>query len=94
MTLLLAPSFFQIPASVSHLRPIADQRQVGEIRRSLEEGVRHYESLSAYIEYYNEDGLHGSLDIDNYQTPLREFSDKKITKAIREGNPNRMEESE
>lgn len=56
--------------------------------RSLEEEVRHYESLSAYIEYYNEDRLHWSLDIDNYQTPLRAFSDKKATKAIREGNPN------
>ena len=60
-------------------------------RRSLEEGTGHYESLSAYIEYYNEDRLHRSPDIDNYQTPLKAFSDKRATKAIRKGNPNWME---
>lgn len=62
--------------------------------RTLEEEIGHYESLSAYIEYYNEDRLHWSLDIDNYQTPLRAFSDKKATKAIREGSPNWMEEDQ
>ena len=60
--------------------------------RSVEDEIWHYESLSAYIEYYNEDRLHFSLDIDNYQTPLMAFSDKKAAKAIREDNPKWMEE--
>ncbi len=59
--------------------------------RSIEDEIFHYESLSAYMEYYNEERLHFSLDIDNYQTPLRAFSDKKATDAIREGDPQWME---
>ena len=60
--------------------------------RSPEGETGHYGSPSAYVEYYNEYRLHWSLDIDIYQAPLRAFSDKKATKAIREGCPNRMEE--
>lgn len=60
--------------------------------RSVEDEIWHYESMSAYIEYYNEERLHFSLDIDNYQTPLRAFSDKKASSAIRKGNPKWMEE--
>ena len=56
--------------------------------RSVEDEIWHYESMSAYIEYNNEKRLHFSLDIDNYQTPLRAFYDKKAAKAIRKGNPN------
>ncbi len=62
------------------------------LHRSIEEEIWHYDRLSSYVTYYNEDRLHFSLDIDNYQTPLRAFSDKKASKAIREGNPNWMEE--
>ena len=50
----------------------------------------HYESLSVYIKYYNENRLHRPLDIGNYQTLPEAFSDKKSTKVIRENNPNWM----
>ena len=60
--------------------------------RSVEDEIWHYESMSAYIGYYNEERLHFSLDIDNYQTPLRAFSDKKATEAIRNKYPKWMEE--
>ena len=59
--------------------------------RSIEDEIGHYESLSAYIEYYNEKRLHFSLDIDNYQTPLRAFHDKMATRVIRENDPEWME---
>ncbi len=51
----------------------------------------HYESLSAYIKYCNENRLHRPLDIGSYQTLPEAFSDKKATKAIRKNNPNWME---
>ena len=60
--------------------------------RSIEEEIYHYESLSKYIEYYNERRLHWSLDIDNHETPLLAFRNKKTTEAIRNGNPKWMEE--
>ena len=60
--------------------------------RSIEEEIHHYESLSRYIEYYNECRLHWSLDIDNYETPLLAFRNKKATDAIRNDNPKWMEE--
>ena len=48
--------------------------------RSIEEEIFHYESLSRYIEYYNERRLHFSLDIDNYETPLKAFFTKRQQK--------------
>ncbi len=60
--------------------------------RSIEEEIWNHKSLSAYIDYYNEDRLHWSLDIDNYETPLRAFSDREATEAIRKNNPRWMEE--
>ena len=60
--------------------------------RSIEEEIFHYESLSAYVEYYNERRLHFSLDIDNYETPLKAFHSKRATDAIRKDNPKWMEE--
>ncbi len=60
--------------------------------RSIEDEIFHYESLSAYMEYYNERRLHFSLDIHNHQTPLRAFSDKKATDAIRKTHPKWMGE--
>ena len=60
--------------------------------RSIEEEIYHYESLSKYIEYYNERRLHWSLDIDNYETPLLAFRNRKATEAIRNDNPKWMEE--
>ncbi len=61
--------------------------------RSIEEEMWNHESLSAYIGYYNDDRLHWSLDIDNYETPLRAFCDRKATEAIRKSNPKRMEDA-
>jgi len=60
--------------------------------RTLEDELWHYESMSAYTSYYNEKRLYFSLDIDNYQTPLRAFHDKKVDDAIRKDNPKWMEE--
>ena len=59
--------------------------------RSVEDEIWHYESLSSYIEYYNEERLHFSLDMDNCQTPLRAFHDKEATDAIRRTDPEWME---
>ena len=59
--------------------------------RSIEEEIGHYESLPEYIEYYNERRLHFSLDIANYETPLKAFSAKKATKEVRTKDPNWME---
>ncbi len=59
--------------------------------RSIEEEIWNYESLGAYIDYYNERRLHFSLDIDNYETPLMAFRNKKATEAIRKEDPKWME---
>ena len=59
--------------------------------RIIEEEIRRYESLSEYIAYYNERRLHFSLDIYNHETPLRAFSAKKATEAIRANDPKWME---
>ena len=59
--------------------------------RSIEEEIHHYESLSEYIEYYNERRLHFSLDMRNYETPLKAFSARKATEAIRVNDPQWME---
>ena len=45
--------------------------------RSIEEEIYHYESLSDYVQYYNERRLHFSLDMANRETPLRAFFCKK-----------------
>ena len=58
---------------------------------SVEAEIFHYESLSAYVEYYNERRLHFALDMAGRQTPLRAFSDKEATKAIRKNDPQWME---
>ena len=58
----------------------------------MEEEIGYWNTLSAYVEYYNERRLHFSLDIKNHQTPLKAFSDKKVTEAARKGNPRWMEE--
>ena len=58
--------------------------------RSIEEEIHHYESLFEYIEYYNERRLHFSLDMHNYETPLKAFSARKTTEAIRTNDPQWM----
>ncbi len=42
--------------------------------------------LREYADYYNESRLHFSRDIDNYETPLMAFRNKKTTDAIRKNN--------
>ena len=56
--------------------------------RTIEEEIGHYESLPEYIEYYNERRLHFSLDIANYETPLKAFSTKKATEETKAKDPN------
>ncbi len=58
---------------------------------SIEAEIRHYESLDAYIKYYNERRLHFGLDIAHRQTPIMAFSDKTATEAIRKSDPKWME---
>ena len=60
--------------------------------RTLEDEICHRRSLAEYVEYYNERRLHFSLDIANHETPLMAFHAKKATEAIRNENPNWMEE--
>ena len=60
--------------------------------RSLEREIRYRRSLAAYIRYYDEDRLHGSLDIDSYETPLMAFRARKASRAIRKKNPNWADE--
>ena len=66
----------------------------GKLERShrrLEDEIWHYGNLDDYIEYYNTDRLHFLLDIDNYETPLMAFCNKKISDEIRNDNPKWME---
>lgn len=60
--------------------------------RSLEDEIWNYSSLADYIEYYNTDRLHFSLDIDNFETPMMAFHNKKATDEIRHQNPKWMED--
>ena len=59
--------------------------------RSIEEEIAHYESLPEYIEYYNERRLHFSLDIANYETPLKAFCTRKATEEVKSNDPSWME---
>ncbi len=59
--------------------------------RSIEEEIWHYDGLDDYVEYYNTDRLHFSLDIDNYETPLMAFRNKRATDEIRQQNSRWME---
>lgn len=47
-------------------------------------------SLDDYVEYYNTDRPHFSLDIDNYETLMRAFRNKKVGGETRMHNPNWM----
>ncbi len=59
--------------------------------RTPEEELRHFGSLSEFVAYYNEVRLHWSLDIDNGETPLQAFHNRKVPDAIRENDPKWME---
>ena len=53
--------------------------------------IPHYNGLDDYIEYYNTDRLHFSLDTDNYETPLMAFRNRRATDETRRENPKWME---
>ena len=59
--------------------------------RSLEEEIWHYDGIGDYVEFYNERRLHFSLDMDNYETPLMAFHNRRATEETRTQNPNWME---
>ena len=58
---------------------------------TVEAEIGHFESLSDYIGYYNERRLHFSLDMASGETPLKAFSSRKATEAIRKNDPKWME---
>lgn len=58
--------------------------------RSLEEKIPRRDGPDDY-KYYNADRLYFSLDIDNYETPLIAFRNKKATDQIRRQNTRWME---
>ncbi len=60
--------------------------------RTFETEVVHHDRIGGYIDYYNEDRLHFSLDIANYEKPLEAFHARRASEAIRESNPKWMEE--
>ena len=67
----------------------------GKIERffqTLETEIGWFEGLPEFIQYYNEERLHFSLDIDNCETPRMAFRSKKATLAIKKNNPKWMEE--
>lgn len=57
--------------------------------RSVEEEMEHWDTLSEYVTYYNERRLRISLDINNHQTSLKVFSDKRSLETIRQSQPYR-----
>ena len=61
------------------------------LHRSLEEKMRHYDGIGDYVEFYNERRLRFSLDIDNYETPLMAFHNRRATEKTRTQNSNWME---
>ena len=59
--------------------------------RTIEEEIWHYDGLDNYVEYYNTDRLHFSLDMSSYETPMMAFHKRKATGEIRHQNPIWME---
>ena len=59
--------------------------------RSLEEEIWHHDGIGDYVEFYNERRLHFSLDMDNYETPLMAFHNRRAAEETRTQNPNWME---
>ena len=59
--------------------------------RTLEDELVHFKTVGEFIDFYNEDRLHFSLDIENCQVPLMAFKAKKVPDAIRKSNQKWME---
>ncbi len=54
---------------------------------TFESEIKHSKSIRVYINYYNKDRLYFSLYIDNGETPLKAFKNKRASAKIRK-NPN------
>ncbi len=59
--------------------------------RTLEEELCHFGSLAEFVAYYNEVRLHWSLDINNGETPLQAFHNKKVPDDVRKSDLEWME---
>ena len=55
--------------------------------RTIEEEIWRYDGLDDYIEYYNTDRLHFSLDMDIYVVPMMALHKRNAADEIRHQNP-------
>ena len=60
--------------------------------RTFEEEFVHFDRVGGFMEFYNEQRTHFSLDMKRAETPLMAFHNKKVPDEIRKGNPKWMEE--
>ena len=58
-------------------------RKLERFHRSVEEEMEHWDTLSEYVTSYNERRLRVSLDINNHQTSLKVFSNKRSLETIK-----------
>ena len=65
--------------------------RIDRLFRTIEEELYNYKSMGDYIEYYNNERLYFSLDIDHFEVPRSAFATKTATDIIREDNPKWME---
>ena len=72
----------------SKLHHLQTNGKLERLYRSLEEEIWNYDGLDDYIKYYNTDQLHFSLDIDNYETQLMAFRNKKASDEIKRQTPD------
>ena len=61
--------------------------KIERLFRTIEEELHNYKSMEEYIEYYNNERLHFSLDIDNFEVPRSTFATKTATNEIRTSKP-------
>ena len=54
----------------------------GRFRRTLEEEMHHFGSLSEFIAYYNEVRPHRSPDTDSGETPPQAFHNRKALPTV------------
>ena len=81
--------------SIEHILARVNHPQTnGKLERffhTLETEAGRFPSVSDFIGYYNERRLHFSLDIDNGETPLLAFRNKRADKKTRMSEPRWME---
>ena len=93
-----APTLFEnellnLKIGLINSRPYHPQTngKLERFHRTIEEEIWHYDGLDDYVEYYNTDRLHFSLDMSNYETPMMAFHKRKATDEIRHQNHIWME---